>query len=116
MVMELGADGLHLDSKALTSCTQRPLPNYMLLAVSGHNLEELLRGEELGADFAVLSPINYTSAHPDITPLGWDGMKQIVTQLRIPVYALGGVSAEDAAAAKAAGGKGIAGNKGYWRS
>jgi thiamine monophosphate synthase len=116
MVNELGADGLHLDSKALARCTKRPLPDYMLLAVSGHSLEELQRGEALGADFAVLSPINYTNAHPDIAPLGWDGMQEIVAQLRIPVYALGGVSAGDEAAAKAAGGKGIAGNKGYWLS
>jgi thiamine monophosphate synthase len=33
----------------------------------------------------------------------------------MPVYALGGVSADDEAAALAAGGRGIAGNKGLWQ-
>ncbi len=115
LVNELGADGLHLDSKALASCTSRPLPDYFLIAVSGHSLEELQAGEAIGASFGVLSPINYTSAHPDIEPLGWEGMKAVTAQLSIPVYALGGVSADDEAAALAAGGRGIAGNKGLWK-
>ncbi len=116
LVNELGADGLHLDSKALAACTGRPLPDYFLVAVSGHTLEALQQGEALGASFAVLSPINYTSAHPDIEPIGWEGMSAIVEQLNIPVYALGGVSADDEAAALKAGGQGIAGNKGLWQS
>jgi thiamine monophosphate synthase len=114
-VSELGADGLHLDSKALAACTQRPLPGYYLLAVSGHSLDTLNKGSLVGASFAVLSPINYTSAHPDIAPLGWQGLSVIAAQLPIPVYALGGVSADDESAALEAGGQGIAGHKGYWR-
>lgn len=116
LVGELRADGLHLDSKALASCSERPLPDYYLLAVSGHTLEAMQQGEALGASFGVLSPINYTSAHPDIEPIGWQGMKAIVAQLTIPLYALGGVSADDQAEALAAGGLGIAGNKGLWNT
>ncbi len=116
LVDELRADGLHLDSKALAACTTRPLPDYYLVAVSGHSLEELKQGEAIRASFGVLSPINYTDAHPDIEPLGWDGLKAIVEQLDMPVYALGGVSADDEAAALEAGGRGVAGNKGYWNS
>jgi 8-oxo-dGTP diphosphatase len=114
-VRQLGADGLHLDSKALGACSQRPLPGYYLLAVSGHTLDALKQGESIGASFAVLSPIRYTSAHPDIEPLGWEGMQAVSAQLAIPVYALGGVSADDEAAAIAAGGQGVAGNRGYWK-
>ena len=114
-VSELGADGLHLDSKALAECTQRPLPGYYLLAISGHSLDSLQKGPLVGASFAVLSPINYTSAHPDIAPLGWQGLSAISEQLPIPVYALGGVSADDEPTAIEAGGQGVAGNKGYWK-
>ena len=115
LVDELGADGLRLDSKALAAVSARPVAEGRLLAVSGHTLESLQKGEALGADFGVLSPINYTSAHPDIEPIGWDGMKVIVDQLKMPLYALGGVSADDEAAAKQAGALGVAGNKGYWK-
>ncbi len=113
-VTELGADGIHLDSKALAATTERPLPPFYLVAVSGHTLESLKKGEEMGASFGVLSPINYTSAHPDIEPLGWDGMKRVAAELNMPVYALGGVSADDESAAWEAGARGIAGNRGYW--
>lgn len=116
LVLELGADGLHLDSKALKSADRRPLPKEYLIAVSGHDSAALKKGEALAADFAVLSPVNYTKAHPDIDPLGWDGFAAIVSATAIPVYALGGVSSDDEQAAIAAGGQGVAGNKGYWKN
>lgn len=116
LVARLGADGLHLDSKALKAVTQRPLATDYLLAVSGHSLQALRQGEAIGADFGVLSPIRYTSAHPDIAPIGWEGLAEITAQLTLPIYALGGVSADDEAEAIRAGAQGIAGNKGYWRA
>lgn len=115
LVEQLGADGLHLDSKALKAATRRPLPDNYLVAVSGHTLPALRHGEAIGASFAVLSPIRYTKAHPDIEPIGWDGLTAITAQLAIPVYALGGVSAEDEAEAILAGAQGIAGSRGYWK-
>ncbi len=114
-VVRLGADGLHLDSKAVNGTTERPLPDDYLLAVSGHTLEALQHGEALGADFAVLSPVNYTKAHPDIEPLGWDGFGDICAEVSMPVYALGGVGTADEETARAAGGQGVAGNKGCWK-
>lgn len=116
LVERLGADGLHLDSRALTGVASRPLPDNYLLAVSGHSLEALKQGESIGASFGVLSPIKYTSAHPDIEPLGWDGLKEIAGQMAMPVYALGGVGAEDEAEAIKAGAQGVAGNRGYWKA
>lgn len=115
LVGELGADGLHLDSKALESCNERPLPDYYLVAVSGHSLRALQDGEAIGASFGVLSPINYTSAHPDIEPIGWEGVREVAASLKIPFYALGGVTASDEKTALNAGAAGIAGNRGYWK-
>lgn len=114
-VQRLGADGLHLDSKALKTIDTRPLPEPYLIAVSGHDLVSLKKGETLGASFAVLSPIRYTKAHPEIEPHGWEGMKAIIAQLAIPVYALGGVDAADEVEALKEGAAGIAGHRGYWQ-
>lgn len=115
LVQALGADGLHLDSKGLKAAESRPLADDYLLAVSGHDLGAMQKGEAIGADFGVLSPVNYTKAHPDIEPLGWEGFGEIAAALKIPLFALGGVSADDLQAALDAGGQGIAGNKGYWK-
>lgn len=115
LVEQLGADGIHLDSKALKAANERPLPANYLVAVSGHTLDALQKGESIGASFGVLSPIRHTSAHPDIAPIGWGGLADIKARLSIPIYALGGVSAEDEAEAISAGAQGIAGNRGYWK-
>lgn len=116
LVEKLGADGLHLASKALNSAVTRPVPLPYLLAISAHNLQELEKGEAIGASFAVLSPIQYTRAHPDLEPLGWGGLKRIAEQCTMPLYARGGVSADDEQAAIQAGARGVAGHKGYWKA
>lgn len=114
LVLETSADGLHLDSKALSACSSRPIGDEYLLAASGHTLQALQHAEAIQASFAVLSPVQYTSAHPDMAPLGWAGLAAITSQLDIPVYALGGVTVDDEARALASGAAGIAGNKGMW--
>jgi len=116
LVPALGADGLHLDSKTLMSAGERPLSDHYMLAVSGHTAAALQKGESIGADFGVLSPIKYTRAHPDIEPLGWEGLRRAAAQLTIPVYALGGVGADDEADALESGAQGVAGNRGYWKA
>ena len=114
LVTKLGAAGLHLDSKQLATREIRPISSEYLLATSGHTLKALQKAERFQADFAVLSPVKFTKAHPDLEPLGWDGFSHMVGQVNIPGYALGGVSLEDTEVAIKAGGQGVAGNKGLW--
>lgn len=113
-VLALGADGLHLDSKALNGVPSRPLPAHFLLSASGHSLADLQHAAALGANLAMISPVKATASHPELAPLGWDGYGAIVRALAMPVYAYGGVDARDEAEALAAGGAGIAGQRGYW--
>ena len=114
LVRKLGAAGLHLNSKQLATCEIRPISSNYLLAASGHTLGELKKAERLQTDFAVLSPVKFTQSHPDLTPLGWDKFANIVNSVKMPVYALGGVSSDDTDDAIRAGGQGIAGAKGLW--
>ncbi len=114
LAQELGADGVHLDSQRLQECDSRPLPESFMVAASGHSLSELLQAQSIGASFALLSPVKYTTSHPDTKPLGWEKFAEMVTQVEIPVYALGGVSAADESDALNAGAQGLAGIRGYW--
>ena len=111
----LGADGVHLDSKRLAAATDRPLPPPYLVAASGHTMSELKKAESIGVSFALLSPVKYTKSHPDTEPLGWDKFAEIVDQVAVPVFALGGVSNVDEQDAYAYGAQGCAGIRGYWR-
>jgi len=113
-VAEVGADGVQLSSGKLQSLNQRPLGKGLLVAASCHTAEELQQALKLDADFALLSPIKWTKSHPDTEPLGWDEMRQLVDEMPIPVYALGGVGRNDLVDAFAAGGQGIAAIRSLW--
>ena len=62
----------------------------------------------MGADFAVLSPVAPTSSHPGAAPLGWEDFSRLCAGVNLPVYALGGMRAQDLARARQAGAQGLA--------
>lgn len=99
-------DGVHLSSRTLQTCQQRPKG---LVGASCHNLDELRLAEKLALDFAVLAPIQPTTTHPDAHPLGWQQMQALIEQVNLPVYALGGLRLDDLELALANGAQGLAG-------
>lgn len=102
------ADGLHLSSHALMACKHRP-QHCEWVAASCHNLQELKQAERIGVDFVVLAPVLPTATHPQATPLGWKNLQQLIEQVNLPVFALGGLSLQDVDRVIDAGGQGIAG-------
>lgn len=103
---------LHLNSRKLQQYRQRP--DCDCLSVSCHTLQEMLNAEALGVDFMVLSPVQATATHPEITPLGWEKFAAMTAQVSVPVYALGGVCRDDTEKAWAAGAQGIAAIGALW--
>lgn len=112
LAREAGADGLHLDSGALTSLNSRP--DFEWVGASCHNPEELARAADL-ADFALLSPVLPTASHPDEPGLGWPTFAQWAATSPIPVFALGGQSRDTVNDALAHGGHGIAMLREAWK-
>jgi len=113
LAQHVGAAGLHLSSRQLLTLAARP-KGVGLLSVSCHNADELNRAQELRADCAVLSPVLPTRSHPDASPLGWDRFAQLVDEVAMPVYALGGMRPDLINVAWANGAQGIAGIRGLW--
>ena len=103
------ANGWHMTTREMLSLTTRPCSDDKLLGASTHNLDEALRAQEIGADFVVISPVQATQTHPDTPPIGWEAAKEVVDQLNIPVYFLGGMSLEDLDKTLELGAQGIAG-------
>jgi 8-oxo-dGTP diphosphatase len=99
-------DGVHLSSRFLQVCQQRPEG---LVGASCHNLDQLRLAEKLALDFAVLAPIQPTTTHPDANPLGWQQMQALIEQVNLPVYALGGLRLDDLDQALSNGAQGLAG-------
>jgi 8-oxo-dGTP diphosphatase len=102
---EIGADGVQLTGAQLAELRERPDVEWC--AASCHNAEELRRAEELGCDFALLSPVLPTKSHPGAAHLGWENFAAIAAGSSIPVYALGGLTNDDMQTAWQNGAHGI---------
>ena len=111
LVIETGAQGLHLSSAQLMRSSQRPAFDWV--AASCHTPDELAHATLLGIDFAVLSPVLPTPTHPEAQGIGWESFKQTIEKSPIPVFALGGMNPETLETAWAHGGHGIAMMRGW---
>ena len=98
--------GVHLSAARLATITARPALPWV--AASCHNQNEIAHAQNLGVDFAVLSPVLMTKSHPDAQPLGWNRFGELVAATKIPIYALGGMTLNDCAIARSYGAHGIA--------
>jgi 8-oxo-dGTP diphosphatase len=59
-------------------------------------------------DFVVLAPVLATKTHLETEPLGWEQFAKLVSQVNLPVFALGGLSESCLDRARQAGGQGVA--------
>ncbi|WP_428036704.1 Nudix family hydrolase [Amphritea sp.] len=100
--------GLHLSSDRLMQLDSREQFRGHWLGASCHNVEQIRHAEQVGVDYITLSPVQKTSSHPEVVPMGWDEYERLANESSLPVYALGGVLMDDLERAILAGGQGIA--------
>lgn len=110
LALAVDADGVHLPENSLpTSVARRLLGPRRLIGASTHQIEQISRQAAEGADFVTFSPIYPThSKLPYGPPQGVATLEEACRQARIPVYALGGITAERAGECRRAGAFGLA--------
>jgi thiamine-phosphate pyrophosphorylase len=105
--IELGADGVHLgrDDRG----AERALDAGLLLGLSAASVGEAVEGERRGAGYIGAGPVWATPSKTDADPpIGLDGLRAICAEVVIPVVAIGGVDASNAAECIRAGAAGVA--------
>jgi 8-oxo-dGTP diphosphatase len=112
LAREAGADGVHLTAAKLATVEARPA--FEWVGASVHTSAELRKAERLGLDLAVLGPVRPTPTHRDGAVLGWDGFERIAYAAGIPVFAIGGLAADDLERAWLHGAHGVAMIRAAW--
>ncbi len=100
---------IHLKQNQLMNLKQGELKSGYRYLAACHDLTALMYAEQIGCEAALLSPVLATKTHPDRPALGWQQFKQMAEQVQIPVFALGGMKADELEYAKSQHAYGIAG-------
>jgi len=120
IALSVGADGVHLrsedisprDVKAIGKACGKSAPAGVsqqepLIGVSCHSVEEVRQAEASSATFAVFAPVFEKKDVPVVQAAGLIQLRE-ACEARIPVFALGGVTLENAEYCLGAGAAGIA--------
>jgi thiamine-phosphate pyrophosphorylase len=104
------ADGVHLGQEDLPARLARPLLHAgMLLGISTHSVEEAREAEAAGADYIGFGPVFPTGTKTATRPtVGLDGVRAARAAVKLPVLAIGGITAERVPEVLRAGADGVA--------
>lgn len=115
LLEQVNAHGLHLTSRRLRAVKSRPLGKKHLVSASCHTLDEVLHASRTGLDYIFLGPVREKVSGGSSEVLGWKRFARLARESAIPVYAIGGLGAEDIDIAIAHGGQGVAAIRAVWR-
>lgn len=105
--LELGADGVHLGRG--DPGVERAIEAGLLLGASAATTDEAAAGAGAGASYIGAGPVWATPSKPDAEPpIGLKGLVSICRTVSIPVVAIGGIDASNAADCLDAGATGVA--------
>ncbi len=105
--LRLSADGVHLGRS--DTGAERALAERLVLGLSAASVEEAVAAEQRGADYIGAGPVWPTPTKPDADPaIGLEGLAAICAAVSLPVIAIGGVDASNAADCIRAGASGVA--------
>ncbi len=109
VAMATEADGLHLGQEDLPlQKARRQLGHGKLLGVSTHSLAQAKRALEEGADYIGVGPIFTTPTKPDYPPVGVELVREVRENVKVPFFAIGGITLYNATAVLFAGADSVA--------
>lgn len=107
---KVGAAGVHLPADAASvRIVKTQAEDNLCVGCSVHSLNAAEKRETEGADFVTYSPIYPTASKPGYGPaVGVEGLAKVVENVKLPVFALGGVTPARVTECLAVGAFGVA--------
>ncbi|SMC27225.1 thiamine-phosphate diphosphorylase [Clostridium acidisoli DSM 12555] len=104
------ASGVHLGQSDLPlKLARNILGKDKIIGISVGNVAEAKEAEADGADYVGIGTIFFTGTKKDIkTPIGIEGLTEIVENIKIPSVAIGGINQENTKAVLKSGTNGVA--------
>lgn len=102
--IELNHRKIHLPMHLLSICD---MSKFDMVGVSVHSLDEAIKAQSMGAAYITAGHIFATDCKKDLKPRGIDFLREICNTVNIPVFAIGGITPQNAPLIFNAGASGI---------
>ncbi|MGN0669787.1 MAG: thiamine phosphate synthase [Oscillospiraceae bacterium] len=101
---ELSVKKIHLP---LAKLTREICAEFEVVGASVHSVEEAIEAEKLGASYVTAGHIFATDCKKGLPPRGLEFLENVCKSVKIPVYAIGGISRSNMYLALEAGAAGV---------
>lgn len=102
VAQEVGASGVHLGQEDMSTAQAREiLGSEKIIGGTANTIEQALNHIKNGVDYLGMGPLRFTSTKKNLSPvLGFEGYANLIQKfstekIKIPIVAIGGITAED---------------------
>ena len=95
VAIKLGVKKIHLPLPVLKEMNSSDKKFFNVLGASCHSLEELREAENLGCNYVTAGHVFQTDCKKNLEPRGIKFLKEINDAAKVPIYAIGGINAEN---------------------
>lgn len=104
---ELNCSALHMPLHRLSLLSSEERTSFKVLGASCHSVEDAKEAEKLGCTYITAGHIFDTDCKKGLPRRGLAFLKEVCESVSIPVYAIGGISADKVALIRESGAKGV---------
>ena len=115
VAIALGAEAVHMTLPLLQKMTPQEKSHFQIIGASCHSLEEAKEAQDLGCTYITAGHIFLTDCKKGLPGRGLPFLEEICKAVRIPVYAIGGISSQNIESVRKTGAAGACIMSGFMR-
>lgn len=115
VAIALGAEAVHMPLPLLQKMTTQEKSHFQIIGASCHSLEEAKEAQDLGCTYITAGHIFLTDCKKGLPGRGLPFLEEICKTVRIPVYAIGGISSQNIESVRKTGAAGACIMSGFMR-